>query len=260
MNEQLPARVERDGHLATIVIDHPPLNLFGPPLVTAIRDAIEQVQGSDARALMLRAQGKVFTGGADVHGFEDVTPEEAGETLEAGLKLIHRLEALPIPTLSVVHALCLTAGFELSLACDMIWASRSSQFGLVEAVVGLTPGWGGTQRLAERAGPARARELVMSGGLYDAQTLERWNVVNRVVPDEELVQEATRFAQGLANGPTRAHAATKAVVRGYLDGGVNEADRRTPQVAGPLFGTEDLRKAVKSFLSEGPGKARFAGK
>jgi enoyl-CoA hydratase/carnithine racemase len=100
----------------------------------------------------------------------------------------------------------------------------------------------------------------MSGGLYDAQTLERWNVVNRVLADEELVQEATRFAQGLANGPTRAHAATKAVVRGYLDGGVNEADRRTPQVAGPLFGTEDLRKAVTSFLSEGPGKARFAGK
>jgi enoyl-CoA hydratase len=260
MSDQPSARVERDGPLATIVIDHPPLNLFGPPLVTAVEDAIDEIEGSDARALMLRAEGRVFTGGADVHGFDGVTPEQAGETFEAGFDLVHRLEALPIPTLSVVHALCLTAGFELSLACDMIWASRSSQFGLVEAVVGLTPAWGGTQRLAERAGPARARELVMSGELYDAVTLERWNVVNRVLEDGELLPNATRFAQALANGPTRAHGATKAIVRAYLDGGVREADRRTAENAGPLFGTDDLRDAVKSFLSEGPGKARFAGK
>jgi enoyl-CoA hydratase/carnithine racemase len=100
----------------------------------------------------------------------------------------------------------------------------------------------------------------MSGELYDAETLERWNVVNRVLDDGELVPNATTFAQALANGPTRAHGATKAIVRAYLDGGVREADRRTAENAGPLFGTDDLRDAVKSFLSEGPGKARFAGK
>ena len=70
---------------------------------------------------------------------------------------MQRLEALPIPTLALVHGLCLTAGLEVSLGCDMIWASESARFGLVEAVVGLTPGAGGTQRMAERAGPARAR-------------------------------------------------------------------------------------------------------
>ena len=80
-----------------------------------------------------------------------------------------------------MHGLCLTAGLEVSLGCDMIWATESARFGLVEAVVGLTPGAGGTQRMAERAGPARAREFVMTRGMYDAATLERWNVVNRVV-------------------------------------------------------------------------------
>jgi enoyl-CoA hydratase len=259
MSEKPPVRVERDGPLATLVIDHPPLNLFGEALVTALVAALDEVEHSDARALMLRAEGKIFTGGVDVHNFDGLEPDRGGD-LMGGLDLIHRIEELPIPTLSAVHALCLTAGFELSLAFDLIWAAESAQFGLVEAVVGLTPGWGGTQRLAERAGPARAREFVMSQGLYDAATLERWNVVNRVLPDAELLPEATRFAQKLASGPTLAHGATKKVVRAFLDGGVREADRRTPDIVGPLFGTRDLQNAVKSFLAEGPGKATFEGK
>jgi enoyl-CoA hydratase/carnithine racemase len=130
----------------------------------------------------------------------------------------------------------------------------------VEAVVGLTPGWGGTQRLAERAGPARAKEFVMSGRLYDAATLERWNVVNRVLPADEVVEKATRFMHQLADGPTRAHTATKEIVRAVREGGVGEADRRTPGQVGPLFETDDLRAAVKSFLDQGPGKAKFEGR
>ena len=114
-----------------------------------------------------------------------------------------------------MQGLCLTAGLELSLACDMIWAAESAQFGLVEAVIGLTPLMGGTQRIAERAGPARARELVMSGGLCDAATLERWNVVNRVLPDEELAEKSLRFAQRLAAGPTSAHHAGGSCARSW---------------------------------------------
>jgi enoyl-CoA hydratase/carnithine racemase len=167
---------------------------------------------------------------------------------------------MPIPTLASVHGLCLTAGFELSLGCDMIWAGESARFGLVEIVVGLTPGMGGTQRVAERAGPARARELVMSGGLYDAATLERWNVVNRVLPDSELLEKSLRFADRLAAGPTLAHAATKRMVRAFLDEGVRGADARVGEIAGGLFETEDLKGGVRSFLDEGPGKASFEGR
>jgi enoyl-CoA hydratase/carnithine racemase len=260
MSDHLPARVERDGPLAAIVIDHPPLNLFGEALVRSVDAAIADVAASDARALVIRAEGRVFTGGADVNSFAGLTTQDGSDLFEVGLRTIHRLEALPIPTLSAVHALCLTAGFELSLGCDMIWAAESAQFGLVEAVVGLTPGWGGTQRLAERAGPGRAKEFVMSGRLYDAAALERWNVINRVLPADEVVEKATRFMHQLAEGPTRAHAATKEIVRGVREGGVSEADRRTPGQVGPLFETDDLRAAVKSFLEQGPGKAKFEGR
>ena len=258
--EQRPARVERDGPLATIVISSPPLNLFDEQLVRSVGEAVEEVAKSDARALMIRADGDVFTGGADVHIFENRSPEDIAQGFAGGLGTIHRLEQMPIPTLSVVHALCLTAGLELSLACDLIWAAESAQFGLVEAVVGLTPGWGGTQRMAERAGPARAREFVMSAGLYDATTLERWNVINRVLPDDDLLPKATRFAQRLANGPTKAHAATKRIVQAVREGGVHESDRRTPEVTAPLVDTDDFRNGLRSFLTEGPGKAKFKGR
>jgi enoyl-CoA hydratase len=262
-----PVRLERDGGVAALVLDDPPLNLFGPHTYEALMSCLDEVEGSDARAMVWRAEGEAFTGGADVNVFQRVVDalESGSGTHEiAGfgqlLGAVKRIEELPIPTLALVHGLCLTAGLEVSLGCDMIWATESARFGLVEAVVGLTPGAGGTQRMAERAGPARAREFVMTRGIYDASTLERWNVINRVVSDDELLEKGMKFARQLADGPTKAHGATKQIVRAYLRGGVAEADRVTPEVAGALFKTEDLQNAVRSFLSEGPGKATFKGR
>jgi enoyl-CoA hydratase/carnithine racemase len=174
--------------------------------------------------------------------------------------MIHTVEDLPLPTVFAAHALTLTAAFELSLACDLLLAAESAKFGLVEKVVALTPAMGGTQRLAERAGPARARELVMSAELFDAQTLESWNVVNRVLADEGFAQAAYEFAMSLAQGPTIAHAATKAIVRAQLQGGTRAADEIVPKVAGELFASDDLKGAVRSFLRDGPGKAQYEGR
>jgi len=255
-----PVRLERDGTVAVLVLDDPPLNLFGKEAFEALEARVAEVERSDARALVWRAEGDVFTGGADVNVFAGTTPEDGGEMFAALVAGVRRLEALPIPTIALVHGLCLTAGLEVSLGCDLIWATESAQFGLVEAVVGLTPGAGGTQRMAERAGPGRAREFVMTGGLYDATTLQNWGVINRVVGDGELLDKGMRFAHRLAEGPTEAHGATKRLVRAYLEGGVDKADAETPAVSGGLFATEDLQNAVRSFLDDGPGKATFEGR
>ncbi|HEX5895212.1 MAG TPA: enoyl-CoA hydratase/isomerase family protein [Thermoleophilaceae bacterium] len=251
------ARLERDGDVAVLVIDSPPLNLFDAEMVSDILAGLDQAEGS--RALLVRAEGKYFTGGVDVNAFQGLSQAGAEQLTADLLAITHRIEELPFPTLASVQGLCLTAGLELSLACDMIWAAESAQFGLVEAVIGLTPLMGGTQRIAERAGPARARELVMSGGLYDAARLERWNVVNRVLPDEELAEKSLRFARRLAAGPTRAHHATKRIVRAFLEHGVRGADDSTASIAAPLFETSDLQGAVDTFLADGPGKATFEG-
>lgn len=249
----------RTGDVGAITIEKPPLNLFDRRLVDALEQAVVAAADDSPRALIVRAEGKVFTGGVDVQEFDDLGGPAAREFASGLLALTHSVEDLPFPTLASVHNLCLTAGLELALACDLIWADEEARFGLVERVVGVTPFMGGTQRMAERAGPARAREFVYSGSLYPASELERWGVVNRVVPVDQLHESALEFATHLAAGPPHAHAATKRIVRAQVDGGTRAADEVTPGEAERLFETEDLKRAVKTFLAEGPGKATFTG-
>jgi enoyl-CoA hydratase/carnithine racemase len=255
-----PITLDRDGPLATITIDSPPLNLFDAAMIEGLDSAIEAVRNDPPRALLIRAEGRVVSGGVNVAEFEGLSPAQGSKLWSDLLAMVDRIEALPLPVVFAAHGLTLTAAFELSLACDLIIASDSASFGLVEIVVGLTPSMGGPQRLAERAGSGRARQLVMTGDLFDAATLERWNVVNEVVPDQELKERARSLARKLAEGPTLAHAMTKRILRAYVEGGVPAADRVTRRDAADLFATEDLQEAVRTFLEKGPGHARFSGR
>ena len=254
------ARYETDGDIGEIVLSNPPLNLFDAALMRELRAAVDEAAAAAPRALLIRADGKVFTAGVDVHVFEGLDVPAADALTASLLELTHTIEDMPFPTLAAVHGLCLTAGLELALACDLLWATESARFGLVEKVVGITPLMGGTQRMAERAGTARAREFVFSGDLFDAPTLHGWGVINRVLGDDAMLEDARAFAQVLATGPTLAHAATKAVVRAQADHGTRGADERTAALTSHLFETQDSRDAVQSFLQHGPGKAVFTGK
>src|SRR5688572_1844645 len=132
MTDSTPnARLEPHGDVGVLVIDAPPLNLFGEDLMRDLAARLDEIAAAPPRALVIRAEGDVFTGGADVHVFQGRSPEQARELVAELIALAHRVEDLPIPTIACVHGLCLTAGFELSLACDMIWAAESARFGLV---------------------------------------------------------------------------------------------------------------------------------
>jgi len=255
-----PWTLEDDGALAVLTVSKPPLNLFDADVEQGLRAAVEQLSASPPRGLLLRAEGKVWTGGVDVHVFSGLDPQAGAELWERNFQVIHALEDLPCPVVFAAHALCLTWGLEIALACDLLVAAESARFGLVETRVGLTPSMGGPQRMAERAGPARARHFVMTGGLFDAATLESWGVVTSVWPDDEFEERSRAFARELAEGPTRAHAATKSIIRAQKEGGARAADAIVPSEAGALFATEDLQNAVKSFLADGPGKATYTGR
>ena len=175
-------------------LSNPPLNLFDATLMAELRTAVDEAASAAPRALIVRAEGKVFTAGVDVHVFEGLDIPAADALTGSLLELAHTLEDMPFPTIAAVHGLCLTAGLEVSLACDLLWASEGARFGLVERVVGITPLMGGTQRMAERAGTARAREFVYSGALYDAPTMHAWGVVNRVLAEDDLLEDARAFA------------------------------------------------------------------
>ncbi|MBB5912406.1 enoyl-CoA hydratase/carnithine racemase [Nocardia transvalensis] len=263
MSDSKPTRLERaatdkGAQLAVLTIDNPPLNLFDQALMESLADDIAALSADPPRALLIRAEGKVVSGGVDVHVFAGLSVEEGAELWRRLFaRIIHPLEALPCPVVFSAHGLCLTAAFEIALACDILVAGSTAKFGLVETVVGLTPSMGGPQRLAERAGSGRARELVMTGDLYGAGELAEWGVVNAV--HEDVDTAARELAARLADGPTRAHAATKQIVAAWRSGGVAHADSVTPQVSGELFDTADLRGGVASFLEVGPGKATYTG-
>jgi enoyl-CoA hydratase len=254
-------RLERDkGGLAVASFDSPPLNLFNRRMFEDLQAAIAAVEADPPRALLFRAEGRAVSGGVDVHEFEGLTPESGSALWDELIGTVERVEALPLPVVFAAHALTLTAAFELALGCDLILAARSAQFGLVEKVVGLTPSMGGTQRLAERAGSGRARHFVMSGELFGAEEMEQWGVVNLLFDDEGFDQRARAYAAELAAGPTRAHAMTKRILRRYREGGIPAADLTVREDAADLFATEDLQRAVKTFLEQGPGHAKFQGR
>jgi enoyl-CoA hydratase len=245
--------------VATITLNYPPLNLFDRAMFEAIAADIAELVAEPPRAVLIRAEGRVVSGGVDVHHFDGMSTEDGADLWrDLFARLIHRIEKLPCPVVFSAHALTLTAAFEIALACDIILAAPGAKFGLVETVVGLTPSMGGPQRLAERAGSGRARELVMTGDLYDAATMHAWGVVNSV--HEDVDTAARSLVAKLADGPTRAHDATKQIIAAWRSGGVAHADSVTPAVSGALFDTDDLHGAVRSFLAVGPGKATYTGR
>lgn len=258
----MPATVERTAaDIAVLTFSAPPVNLYSLELHDELDRALDEVEASPPRALLIRAEGKIVSGGVDVAQFHARrTKADTKQLYDRMIELPNRVDALPMPTVFAAHALTLTWAFEVAVACDIILASEKAKFGLVERVIGLTPTMGGTQRLAARAGVGRAKEFVFTGDLYDAATLERWNVVNRVLPAEGFDDAVLAFVEHIATGPTKAFGAAKDVLRHFEAGGVPEANAHVTAIAAELFDTQDLQDGMESFLRDGPGKATFTGK
>jgi len=250
-----------DDQLGIFTLTNAPLNLIDMEMMDEIEVFLDNFSQYDIRAILLQAEGDMFSAGVNIEDvFKGRSQSEALAMLKRFNDNLYRFEQLPLPTLAVVHGDCYTAAFEMVLACDMAWAADTANFGLVEAVIGTTPMGGGTHRLVQRVGAARAAEMVMSASFYSATTLEKWHIINRVLPHNELTDKAMRFAKKLSKGPTLAHAATKLLIRETRDNGIRAADKLLPEIAAPLFESEDMKHGIESLMANGPGKAHFKGK
>jgi enoyl-CoA hydratase/carnithine racemase len=253
-----PVAREMDGHVAVLTMQHAPHNFLNTALYDGLIEGVRWAAEQHARAVLLRSSLRNFCAGADVSLFDSA---ESGEA--PGLDLVELLRAfdtLPIPIVAAVHGVCLGGGLELALACDLIVASESAKIGSVEAAIGLNPLMGGIQRVTERAGAARAKEMALLARRYDARTLERWNVINRVVPDVQLAAVTRTLAHELANGPTVAHASTKAIVSHAVSHGVRATDEAMGELQRDIWKSEDLKIGLASLAANGPGAARFEGR
>ena len=250
----------QDGALGTLTLDSPPLNQIGEQMISDLLGALDAVERADGlRALILRGEGAVFSAGADVKLFSGLGAAEMRPMIASFLDLGGRIEALPFPTLAAVHGTCMAGGFELALFCDLVWAAEGTMMGLPETSLGIVPLAGGVERLASRAGLGRARTVALSGSLYQAQQLEAWGAIDRVLPAEELHAAAERFARRLASGPTRAYSVVKELAAAYTSDGIAGADALLLDAAVGLFDSDDARAGIETFLEQGPGKATFRG-
>lgn len=230
--------------LATLTLTNPPQNRITPAMVGDLAAALDAVMLGGARALLVRADGPDFCFGGDIQLWPQMAERDMRAMLERHLAVFNRFERLAIPTVAAVQGLCFGGGLELAVRADVIFAAQSARFGHPEQSLGIVTLLGGAYRVAERAGRAKAMEWALTSEQVPAAEMERHGVVNRVVEDALLIQDATAFARRLASGPTLAHAAHKALLRTWAVGGLAAADEALLDVAMPLFRSEDVAAAV----------------
>ena len=252
-----PVGREMDGHLAVLTMQYAPHNFLGTELTAGLLEGLQWAKDQGARAVLLNSGLRNFCAGADLAMFESAYRGVAPDI--DLVEVLRAFDSLALPIVAAIHGVTVGGGLEIALACDLIISSESAKIGSVEATLGLNPLMGGIQRVTERAGAARAKEMALLARRYDARTLERWNIINRVVPDEKLGDVSVTVAQELANGPTLAHASTKAIVSYTLAHGVPAADEAMRDLQADYWKSEDLKRGLESLAANGPGAARFEG-
>src|SRR5260370_12606609 len=179
--------LEIDDALGVVTIAGAPVKLLTWEMRDEVSDAIDQTAAAPLRALLLKASGPHFSAGADVPAmFEGLSAHAAEAQLAKQVPLMERLQYLPIPTIATVRGMCLTAGLEIVLRCDILWASETAQVAQLEAMIGATTLLGGAQILSERAGPARATEICYSTSLYRHADFHSLAIAPKFFPDAEL--------------------------------------------------------------------------
>lgn len=251
--------IERDGGVATITIDHPPLNVLSAQVGRELGGALDQIDDdSAASVVILTGSGdRAFAAGADIRELQRLSGSDAEEMTHRWHRLFRRIEGYRLPVIAAVNGVALGGGCELAMACDLRYASEKARFGQPEINLGLVPGWGGTQRLPRLIGRGRALELMMTGDMFDAAEAHRLGLVNRVTAPEALMETVGELAGRMAAKGGVALASIKTCVNQGLDRGLDEALALEAREFGAVSSTEDKAEGIAAFLEKRP--AHFRG-
>jgi enoyl-CoA hydratase/carnithine racemase len=238
-------RFERDGELGSIVLCAPPHNWLSRKFADDLADAVHQAGESDIRALLIRAEGAHFSFGGAAFDWRPDEDRHWFRTFVGEVNTSYRtLEALPIPVIAAVRGNVLGGGFELVLSADLIIASETATFVCVEVTTGMVPLAGAVQRIAAAAGPYHAARIAMLSQPVSAAEAAELNLIADVVADSELDETATALARRLADGPTRAYAAIRSLVKAQVNGGIAAADAVMSDLTMGLYETSDARNSI----------------
>ena len=243
---------QQEGAVLTLTLDRPEaLNALNAQVLNDLSAALDAVDLATVRCIILTGAGeKAFAAGADIAAMADMGPEAAAAFSRHGNEVFRRIETFPCPTIAAVNGYALGGGCELSMACDIRLCSENALFGQPEVTLGITPGFGGTQRLMRLIGMGRAKELIFSARTVKAPEALAMGLVNAVHPPEELLPAAEKLGARIAKNAPIAVRACKAAMNEGIDLPMDEAvDAEVREFSG-CFETEDQKKGMTAFLNK----------
>jgi enoyl-CoA hydratase len=254
-------RLEVAEGIGTIRLDRPPVNALNDQLTGELAEAARTAARSDEiRAVIIYGGGKCFAAGADINDMAEAS-YAAMATRAGGLQETMGLVAgIPKPVVAAITGYALGGGLELALAADFRVAGEGARLGQPEILLGVIPGAGGTQRLPRLVGPARAKDIVFSGRMVKAAEAHAIGLVDLIAPDDSVYQAALDMVKRYAAGPALALRAAKQAIDHGLDVDLATGLEIERVQFAALFGTEDQRAGMRSFLENGPGQATFTGR
>ena len=250
----------REDTIAILTINRPKsLNALNPQTMEEIESAVAAVAASaDIRCLIVTGAGdKAFIAGADISAMVTMSGFDEKRFAEHGLGVLRKIEQLHVPVIAAVNGYALGGGTELALSCDLILAASTAKFGLPEIKLGIIPGFGGTQRLPRRIGLPRARELIYTGKMIDADTAMRYGLVNEVYAADQLLSESRALATQIAMQAPLAIQQAKAAINGGIEMDLDSGLRFETEAVSLAFSTLDKREGMSAFLEK--REAKFSG-
>jgi len=251
--------VDVQGGVALITINRPPANALSKATLEELKAAFGALEGdANARAIVITGAGQyVFIGGADITEFVGLDEAGARASVQRGHDLFNTIEHYPKPVIAAINGVCVGGGNELAMACDIRIAGESAKFGQPEVNLGIIPGWGGSQRLPRLVGKGRALEMMLTGDLVKADDAARYGLVNKVVPDNEVLTHARNLARKLAMGAPLAMKHIKATTNIGLEQGTAAGLKAETEAVGTIFASNDAKEGVAAFL--GKRRPKFTG-
>ncbi|BCB82052.1 enoyl-CoA hydratase-related protein [Phytohabitans flavus] len=252
-------RVENKDGIGTIRLDRPPINALNIQVQEELRAAATAFSADpEVRAVIVYGGEKVFAAGADIKEMADMSYVDMAARAAALSSALGILAGIPKPVVAAITGYALGGGCELALACDWRVVADDAKLGQPEVKLGVIPGGGGTQRLARLVGPARAKDLVFSGRMVDAEEALRIGLADRVVPAAEVYDTAVALVRPYTEGPAQALRAGKLAIDGGLEMDLASGLAWESQLFAGLFATEDKREGMAAFVEK--RKPRFTGR
>lgn len=241
-----------DGAVAMITIERPEaLNALNSKVLDDIKEAFDNIDQDEIRAVVITGAGeKSFVAGADISEMSSLTKEEGEAFGKKGNDIFRMIETFPLPVIAAINGFALGGGLELAMCCDIRLASEKAVFAQPEVGLGITAGFGGTQRLARITNPGKAKELLYTTARIDAEEALKIGLVNHVFSQTTLMEEALSMAKKIARNAPIAVRATKKAINDGLDASMDDAIVIEEKLFGSCFETEDQKEGMTAFLEK----------